>query len=289
MVFGTTEFVPLLLEDRVAGHVHGYPATTEKATRTIYTALTQDYAASQQRDNVARTLTFLTPILRNLGARRVLDAGCGVGTMVNTLLEAGFDAQGFDLNENVSHWVEQGLPTDRFVVTDPDRLVLPYADGSFDAAFSFGVIEHVGTTDGNATRRPDYHAVRKQWTQELFRTIRPGGHLLLAGPNKGFPVDTAHALDAAASPVEHWLSRLARVSIHRTWGENFLWSYADVERYLKGVPHTVTALSVEGMAHFSRVPGPVRAVARGYVAHLPRRLLKTGFNPWVMALIRRDA
>jgi len=277
-----------LLEDRLVSRIHRYPAMVADAGTPVYNALTPEYAARQQRDNIAKTQRYLEPILRRIGAHRVLDAGCGVGTMIKVLLDSDYDAYGFDLLENVPHWVEQSLSADRFVVTDPDHLDLPFATGSFDAVFSFGVIEHVGSVDGNAIRRPDYEAIRRQWLAELFRVVRVGGHLLLGGPNRNFPMDTAHGLDGDATALEHWITRLAGVSIHRTWGANFLWSYGDLRRYLDGLPCMIIPQSVDGLANYSRVPWPLGGLARAYVRHLPTALLGTPCNPWMMALVRRD-
>ena len=277
-----------LLEDRLVSRIHRYPAMVVDTGTLQYNALTPEYAALQQRDNVMKTHQYLEPILRRINAHRVLDAGCGVGTMIKELLVQDYDAYGFDLLENVPHWVEQSLSADRFVITDPGHLDLPFATGSFDAVFSFGVIEHVGTSDGNATRRSDYEAIRRQWLGELFRVLRVGGHLLLGGPNRNFPVDTAHGLDGAATGLEHQISRHAGVTIHRPWGANFLWSYGDLRRYLNGLPGTIIPQSVEGLANFSRVPWPFAGLARGYVRHLLSALLGTPCNPWMMALVRRD-
>ena len=269
----------LIQKSGITSIIDGFPAMIEASSPPLYQSLSSEYASAQQRDNIAKTENYLLPVLKRTDSKTVLDAGCGVGTMVHRLLELGFDAYGFDLLENASHWKNQGLPTDRFVITHPLQLELPFSDHAFDLVFSFGVLEHIGTSDGHATRRPDYHDIRRQWLHELFRVVRPGGYLLLGGPNRGFPVDTAHGLDAEAGAIERSLSRLLGATIHRTWGAYFLWSYGDTRTYLSGLPCRIKPLSVEGLANFSRVPKPVRAMARAYVRYLPAVLLGTGFNP----------
>jgi SAM-dependent methyltransferase len=279
----------LIQRERVATTRDGFAAMIPANQEIVYHSLIEGYAEDQERENAGKVNRYLRPILDRLGAKRLLDAGCGVGAMVQSLLDLGYDTYGFDLQEQTPIWAAAGRSTDRFVVTDPLRLDLPFADGSFDCVFSFGVLEHVGTEDGHATRRTDYHAIREQWVRELFRVVAPGGHLLLGGPNKAFPVDTAHALDAGASQAERWLSAKVGVSIHKPWGPYFLWGYDDVRRYLDGLSCRIEGLSVDGLANYTRVPAPFGALARGYVRHLPKPLLATGFNPWVMALVRREA
>jgi SAM-dependent methyltransferase len=275
--------------DAITCHVEGYPATIASAASEAFDSITDDYADTQVAVNAEKCDRYLVPIIERVGARRVLDAGCGVGTMVMRLCELGYDAHGFDLLENAPRWARLGMPRDRFVVTDPDAIRLPYPDGHFDFLFSFGVIEHVGTTNGHSDRRPDYAAVRTAWVRELFRVVRPGGAMFLAGPNRNFPVDTAHGLDTRASGLELWLSRRIGVSVHKTWGENFLWGYGDVRSYCAGLPCRIDALSVHGLANFSRIPWPFRTLAETYVRSLPGSLLGTGFNPWVCALVTRLA
>lgn len=248
---------------------------------------TDDYAAAQEAVNARKTLDYLLPRARARGARRVLDVGCGVGTMVRTFEQQGFEAYGVDLPGLHRHWQRLGLSTDRMFVVDPDQLRLPFADGAIDFVFTLGVIEHIGTTNGHSDRRPDYHAVRRQWLREVFRVVRPGGAMLVAGPNRGFPVDAAHDLDTRSSALERWLSRRVGLSVHRTWGAYFLWNHADVRRYLDGLPCTIEPQSVEGFLSFGRAHGALQGLLGAYVRHLPRALWGTGFNPWVMALVTK--
>lgn len=261
--------------------------TDETIVESAPDTTTDDYSRRQQEGNVRVTREYLEPIMQAVGARSVLDVGCGVGTGVETLLEDGYEAYGVDLPGLVPHWSRLGHPRERFFVVGPWSHRLPFADGSLDFAYTLGVMEHIGTLDGHATRAADYHEERGRWVREIFRTLRVGGHLLLGGPNKGFPLDFSHGLDAAASRPERVASRAAGFTVHRTWGHYFLWSYADVDRYLQGLKYEVVPLRIGGLLKYSRVPGPFRWFAHFYIDHLPEPLLGTGFNPWVMALVRR--
>ncbi|WP_430009717.1 methyltransferase domain-containing protein, partial [Methylophaga lonarensis] len=170
---------------------------------------------------------------------------------------------------------------------DPYELQLPFEDNSLDFAFTLGVIEHIGTSDGHADRLPNYREIRKRWLREVFRVLKPGGRMLIGGPNRNFPVDTAHGPDSKASAVERKLSDWAGATVHKVWGENFLWSYKDFPDYLQGLDYELEALSVKNYVYFSRVPKPFRKLTEWYIDYLPKPLLKTGFNPWVMALVTK--
>ena len=131
--------------------------------------------------------------------------------------------------------------------------------------------------------------MRKVWLRELYRVLKPGGAMLIAGPNRRFPVDAAHDLDMVSAPWERWLSRKLGVSVHRIWGDYFLWTFEDLPVYLDGLPHSIEALSIKGFIEYSRVPAPLKPLVRLYVDRLPDALLGTGFNPWMMALVSKPA
>ena len=259
-----------------AGQVDDAPDTT-----------TDEYAANQELVNSRRVFEYLVPLAQGIGARTVLDVGCGIGAMVRTFLELGYDAYGIDLPGLNRHWSRLALPQDQMFIVDPARLRLPFASGSIDFAYPLGVIEHVGTSDGMADRLPNYDSIRKDWLREMFRVVRPGGAMLVAGPNRHFPVDVAHGLDSRASGVERWLSAKLKASLHKTWGDNFLWSYGDVRRYLEGLPHRLEPRPISGFLSCSRVPAAVRPAVQAYIDYLPKSVLGTGFNPWVMALVHK--
>lgn len=260
--------------------VRGDPAAAPDVT-------TDDYAAAQEQVNAAKTRDYLLPLARRVRAQRVLDVGCGIGMMVRTFEEHGIEAYGVDLPGLHRHWQRMNLSPERMFVIDPQVLQLPFRDDSLDFVYTLGVIEHIGTTNGHSERRPDYQALRRQWLREVYRVVRPGGAMLVAGPNRGFPIDAAHDLDARASALERWLSARLGLSVHRTWAPYFLWNHADVRRYLHGLPHHLEPLSVQGFLSFGRVHGLLNRLANAYVRALPRALWGTGFNPWVMALVHK--
>ena len=92
--------------------------------------------------------------------RRVLDAGCGHGRYLSAFRELGAEVVGLDAGRGPE---EAGVPVDEegLSVVQGSVLDLPFADASFDLAFSDGVIHHT----------PD----PKRAYQELARVTKPGG------------------------------------------------------------------------------------------------------------------
>jgi SAM-dependent methyltransferase len=97
--------------------------------------------------------------------RAVLDLGCGNGRHAIYFARLGMKAAGVDVSQQAIDWADdwakrEGLEVDFRVGDIAD---LPYADGSFDAVVSHGVLDHV---------KP---ALAAAATREVRRILTPGG------------------------------------------------------------------------------------------------------------------
>lgn len=98
----------------------------------------------------------------------ILEIGSGTGTMLHTLRQRGFDAQGVELRQafiDQAHTWYGALPIVRVAGFE-----LPFPDQSFDVVMSFDVFEHIRDSDSHL--------------REVTRVLRPGGSYLLQTPNK---------------------------------------------------------------------------------------------------------
>ncbi len=91
---------------------------------------------------------------------RVLEAGCGTGLILHQVAGFARSAVGIDLSPGMLEKARQrGLSVANASITH-----LPFADESFDVAYSFKVLAHV---------EPIGEALR-----EMARVVRPGGYVL---------------------------------------------------------------------------------------------------------------
>jgi ubiquinone/menaquinone biosynthesis C-methylase UbiE len=102
--------------------------------------------------------------LGNLRGRRILDVGCGPGTILGQLVRAyGVDGVGIDASPKMIEAARRETPeTDQFHVARAEEL--PFEDASFDAALARWVVHHID---------------RPRAFGEILRVLRPGGRLVI--------------------------------------------------------------------------------------------------------------
>jgi SAM-dependent methyltransferase len=138
------------------------PETTEHFDR-LYNS--QHEIAKTRR----RTEQWTLPILRRLGVMsgKILSAGCGNGADVSVLRSRGYDAWGVDVHDAsaCSHFQLASMTE------------APFPDSTFDAVTALEVIEHIVGKD------------RGMASSEMMRVLKQEGWLIIATPNRRFPVD----------------------------------------------------------------------------------------------------
>ncbi len=129
---------------------------------------------------------------------RLLDVGCGVGTISLLLKERGFDVCGIDMSSvAVAKAKERGINA---TVCDVDRDGIPFADGYFDVVWAGDVAEHVFD--------PVF------LFREMARVLKPDGRLLLTVPNNLNLYSRLSIFLSGKSPQSHVYRRLKQCKHH---------------------------------------------------------------------------
>lgn len=98
---------------------------------------------------------------------RVLEGGCGQGQWVRLFTGLGYEITGVDISQSTVADFKKRYP--RFDVRQGDVFKLDFADDTFDAYLSFGVIEHFEDGPGPIIA-------------EAFRVLKPGGYFCVSVP-----------------------------------------------------------------------------------------------------------
>jgi len=164
---------------------------------------------------------------------RILDVGCGVGAVVEGLIQAGFKASGLEPGGR-----HRMAISDQVFPHFSSEYIDKYPNEKFDVVMSFGVIEHVGTIDGHNTLAENYEEVRAAFYSDCLDLLKPGGLLIVFGPNKLFPFDLQHgpAQYGILAKLKEVLPKLSRLTI--PWHKkNFLVSWSSVDKHIKNIAH----------------------------------------------------
>jgi 2-polyprenyl-3-methyl-5-hydroxy-6-metoxy-1,4-benzoquinol methylase len=124
----------------------------------------------EQRGNLQAAMEFLEKVNMIKKKDRVLEIGCGIGTVVYNLAQKGYDVLGTDISNESIDYGKKKYPGVKLDVQAAEQL--PYCSGSFDVVLSFDLFEHIGQSDIHL--------------DEVFRVLRPGGYYLFQTPHKWF-------------------------------------------------------------------------------------------------------
>ena len=225
-----------------------------------------------------RVDNYVLPWLRGFGAGVVLDDGCGVGHTVGYLREQGIDAYGIDPGPRQKYWPAQ---TSRLFRANGTKL--PFADESFDAVLSSGVIEHIG----EPLARRQQHPHQRAYIHEVIRVLRPGGRALIAAPNGAFPIDFWHGTVGLIRlplrphvPYEAWMPNGPEVA---GWVRS-----APVDAEMRCLP-PLGYLAFDNVRRhwYGRVFGGLMMSIFQLIDRYPR-LSASPLNPWLIVEIRKD-
>jgi 2-polyprenyl-3-methyl-5-hydroxy-6-metoxy-1,4-benzoquinol methylase len=127
-------------------------------------------------------------ILQGLGARRVLDLGCGNGQLCGQLARSGYDVVGAELDAEgvrIARHAHPRVPFHNFGVNDdPQQLLQREGGRPFDAVVSTEVIEHLYAPH----LLPAY----------AHEVLAEKGHLILSTPYHGYVKNLMLSL------FDHW-------------------------------------------------------------------------------------
>jgi 2-polyprenyl-3-methyl-5-hydroxy-6-metoxy-1,4-benzoquinol methylase len=122
----------------------------------------------EQRGNLQTNLDFLAETNLLKRGDKILEIGCGIGTIVFELAKRGYDVRGTDLSQVAIEYGRSKYKDIPLQVQPAEALA--FEDGAFDVVLSFDLFEHIA--------RIDRHVA------EVRRVLKPGGYYLFQTPNK---------------------------------------------------------------------------------------------------------
>jgi 2-polyprenyl-3-methyl-5-hydroxy-6-metoxy-1,4-benzoquinol methylase len=143
--------------------------------RTVWNAKAAEWARLSRNPRTywnRRLRAIASLAVQHAGSGRALDVGCGPGTLCRMLAEAGFEAHGTDISENMIREAETllaqlGPQAAARLHLCPKEGLPDFPDGNnFRIATAIGVLEYVED--------------RKAFIRGLAEIVEPGGYLILS-------------------------------------------------------------------------------------------------------------
>lgn len=125
-------------------------------------------AGKEQRGNLKTNLEFLDKLKLIKSDDKILEIGCGIGSVVYELDRQGFEVIGTDISSEAITYGLEKYGDIRIEVQAAEEL--QFDDGIFDFVLSFDLFEHIARTERHVS--------------EVSRVLRPGGYYLFQTPNK---------------------------------------------------------------------------------------------------------
>lgn len=178
-----------------------------------------------RKDEVApKIVEDFTKRAGNPAGKRVLDVGFGNGMTAAAFAASGANISGLEVSEDLLNFgrdvfVDRGLSG---YLELYDGTHFPFADNSFDYAYSVSSLEHMSEP--------------QEVLAEIARVLKPGGKFYLAFPNRLNPKETHTGLwfiSYLPIPIASWIAeRFGRSPFEAYWNLHFI-SYFGLRRMLK--------------------------------------------------------
>ena len=125
-------------------------------------------AGKEECSNLKINLEFLaeTGLLKQ--SDKILEIGCGIGSVVFELSKQGYDITGMDISHEAIAYGLKKYGDIKLQVQAAETL--PFGGEAFDIVLSFDLFEHIAQVDRHVS--------------EVFRILQAGGHYLFQTPNK---------------------------------------------------------------------------------------------------------
>jgi 2-polyprenyl-3-methyl-5-hydroxy-6-metoxy-1,4-benzoquinol methylase len=147
-----------------------------------------NYEYVYQDDQSPCTNSFLYPPLLSILANiakgktkiRILDLGCGNGSLTHAIARQGYEVVGIDESTTGIAIARQSFPECNFIQSSIYNLPYDILENSFDVVLAVEVIEHL--------------FYPKELIRAARRCIKPDGHLVITTPYHGYLKNLALAM-----------------------------------------------------------------------------------------------